>query len=125
MIDIAQVKEEDIARIAKFCQDNGKRLPKEAGASVYAENRETGEILGYVHVATKTFIDPFVLDEKLSVVQRVRVLERLFDTVTGLCIATGNKDIYFTAMGKDFIEFLEKKYGVEKYTDEATYIGEV
>ena len=124
MIDIRSVTEADIARVLKFCADNGRRQPSDIGTSVLAENRETGEIVGFFHIAPKLFLDPLVIDAGLGKIERVKILERLCDVVSGILTTTPTKQIYFTAEGDEFVALLEKKYDVKEFTKETTYVGE-
>lgn len=124
MIDIRVVKEQDVERVVRFCTENGKRVPKEIGTSMIAERRETGEILGFFHVAPKLFLDPLVVSKDVGKIEALRLYERLLDVVSGIVSNTGNK-IYFTAEGDEFISFLQKKYQIEEYTKETTYLGEL
>ena len=119
---IRRANKDDWEKIEEFCLKNKKRVPSDAGVGIISE--KDGEINGFVHLAVKTFIDPMVVDESLHPIERIRIIEGILNACTGLCIANGVDRVYFTASG-DFIEFLEKKFGVEKFSTEDIYIRKV
>lgn len=119
---IRRATEQDVPKLQEFCVKNNKRFPAEAGIGIISE--ESGIINGYVHLATKTFIDPMVVDESLHPIARIRIIDSILHAVDGMCMAMNVDKVYFTASG-NFVEFLEKKFGVEKFTDEDTYLRKV
>lgn len=119
---IRRAREEDYEKIKEFCVKNNKRIPNEMGWGIISEER--GEINGFVHVAPKYFLDPLVVDESLHPVARIRIIQEILNTCNGACMVNGIDRIYFTAEGK-FVEFLEGKFGVEKFTTEDVYIRKV
>lgn len=114
---------EDSERIKNFCYANNKRLPSENGINLLIEQGD--EIKGFVHVGVKTFIDPMVVSDCLGKIESVKIIDELMTAVRGVCIGSGVEDVYFTAEGQGFISFLEKKFDVEKYTDEHLFHSKV
>jgi len=119
---IRRATPEDFPKIEEFCTKNKKRPPSEVGWGIISE--KDGEIDGFVHLAPKMFIDPMVVDETLHPIERIRIIDGILNVCTGLCIANGVDRVYFTASG-DFVDFLEKRFGVEKFSTEDIYIRKV
>ena len=88
---------------------------------VDAVDEVDGKIVGYVHVCTKTFIDPMVVSMDRHPVERIKTIHDLMTTVRGICYESGVNQVYFTAEGEDFIKFLEKKFDIELFTKEQLY----
>ena len=110
---------EDWEKIVDFCHVNNKRLPSEIGVGIVDE--VDGNIVGYVHVCTKTFIDPMVVSMDRHPVERIKTIHDLMTTVRGICYESGVNQVYITAEGEDFIKFLEKKFDIELFTKEQLY----
>ena len=143
-ITIRVATKEDHERILEFCSRNKRRIPTEWGMGLIAERvdkREvrsqksedasttlsmTAEIVGYVNLCVKTFIDPFVIEDGLGVGTNVRILKEMMTLVRGILIGMNTtSDVYFTASGKEFISTVEKMFGVKKFTDEKMFVAKI
>ena len=124
MINVRQAQDKDIEEIKSLCFDNNRRLPSEIGNLIVAE--KDGKIVGHANVCLKSFIDPLVIDEKnCGTVEKVRIIDALYNTIKGIFIANNIQQFYFTASGDDFIKFLEKKFDVEVYSKEQLFKGKI
>lgn len=120
MINVRLYTENDTEAIKNLCIKYNKRLPSEYGFMLVA-TLENGEIIGFANVAPKLFIDPFVVDEGKTPIEKIKIFDAMGHFIKGHISTAGINNIYFTASGEEFVSFLKKRFNAEEFTDEKTY----